>query len=72
MSGNERAAVALRLGEMQALSVYLLNFSDRLESLEELEYYEEARARSLGVKNIMGVVKDKPAVWKSGSMDLSR
>ena len=72
MNGNERAAVSLRLGEMQALSVYLLNFSDRMGSLEELEYYEEARARALGVKNIMGVVKDKPAVWKSGSMDLSR
>eukprot|EP00873_Tetraselmis_striata_P044969 jgi/Tetstr1/465233/TSEL_009936.t2 len=72
LSGYKRVAVAVRLGEMQALSAYLLNFASRLERLEDLEYYQEAREKSLGVKNIMGVVKDKPAVWKSGGMDLSK
>jgi hypothetical protein len=54
------------------LAGYLQNFERRLEGLDDLEYYEDARSRGLGAKNIMGVVKERPAVWKSGSMDLSQ
>lgn len=55
------AAVAVRLGEKEALESVLKLFETRLEGLEGLEYYAERRLKRLGLLDKEG----KPTDWDS-------
>ncbi|KAG7667185.1 putative [Fructose-bisphosphate aldolase]-lysine N-methyltransferase, chloroplastic [Nannochloris sp. 'desiccata'] len=55
------AAVAVRLGEKEALEATLKLFESRMEKLKDLEYYGERRLKRLGLLDKEG----KPTDWDS-------